>query len=119
MPKEWRGRPVNSKQGSSDEIIDMDYWNTSYCHPEEICGLALESYNELLKMGVAPEQARMVLPLNTMTEWIWSGSLYAFHRVCSLRLEHSAQKETAEVAERIHSIADVTFPNAWGALNAA
>ena len=53
-----------------------------------------ETYNNLLKDGVAPEMARMVLPQNMMTEWFWSDSLYAFARVCNLRNKEHAQSET-------------------------
>jgi thymidylate synthase (FAD) len=74
------------------------------------------AYNDLLEAGVAPEQARMVLPQNTMTEWYWSGSLMAFARVCKQRLDPHAQAETREVAEGIDKECADLFPVSWSAL---
>ena len=67
----------------------------------------------MLRKGVAPEQARMVLPQSMMTEWYWTGSLYAFARVCSLRSEKSAQKETQMVVSDIDKTAQQIFPVSW------
>jgi len=76
----------------------------------------LSLYQALLSDGVAPEQARMVLPQNTMTEWIWTGSLMAFARVCKQRLDAHAQQETQEVAKMINDIVEPLFPVSWKAL---
>jgi thymidylate synthase (FAD) len=103
FPKEWRGRPVNAKQGSSG-VID------GYVPDNEWCKNCLSMYTIMLEKGIAPEQARMVLPQNTMTEWIWSGSLAAFARVCKLRLDPHAQQETQEVAQRIADEMIKLFP---------
>ena len=67
----------------------------------------------MLKVGVCPEQARMVLPQSMYTEWYWSGSLIAFARVCNLRLKKDTQKETREIAEQIDAIASEQFPISW------
>ena len=61
----------------------------------------MKTYRQLLDDGVAPEQARMVLPQSMITEWYWSGSLYAFAKMCGLRLKPDAQYETRLVAEQI------------------
>ena len=58
----------------------------------------------------------MVLPQNTMTEWIWSGSLYAFARVCNLRLDSHTQLETQTVAKLIDSYMIELFPESWNVL---
>jgi thymidylate synthase (FAD) len=73
-------------------------------------------YDLMLKEGICPEQARMILPQSMMTEWYWSGSLYAFARVCQLRLAKEAQAETRIVAEQICRTCSEVFPNAWDAL---
>jgi thymidylate synthase (FAD) len=70
-------------------------------------------YNGLLEIGVCAEQARMILPQNTMTEWYWSGSLHAFARVCNLRCKTDTQKETRDVADQIDIIAREHFPISW------
>ena len=69
-----------------------------------------ETYNNLLKDGVAPEMARMILPQNMMTEWFWSGSLYAFARVCNLRNKEDAQEETRMVTHHISRHLKDHFP---------
>ena len=63
--------------------------------------------------GVAPEQARMVLPQSMMTEWYWSGTVYAFARVCNLRCKPDTQRETQEVANEIDMLAREAFPHSW------
>ena len=70
-------------------------------------------YKALIEKGIAPEQARMVLPQSMMTEWIWSGTLYAFARVCNLRCAKDTQEETREVANEIHKICTEEFPISW------
>lgn len=109
FPEVWRGKPVNAKQGSSGEV-DVETPVDSYIQE------ALNCYEDLLEQGVAPEQARMVLPQNTMTEWIWSGSLAAFARVCKLRLDPHAQQETQEIAKQINGLVPQEFTYSWKAL---
>lgn len=120
FPTTWRGRPVNAKQGSSGEVVleellseDPEFGDY---FPTEITRCALSCYQRLLEVGVAPEQARMVLPQNTMTEWIWTGSLMAFARVCKQRLDSHAQQETQEVAAFIDGYCRNLFPASWQAL---
>lgn len=121
IPKEWRKRADNVKQGSSNETVwcvplgaDEDLTIGDLVRGSTNC--ALEVYNGLLQGGVAPEQARMVLPQNTMTNWIWSGSLMAFARVCKLRLDPHAQLETRLVAEQIADHMSRLWPVSWSAL---
>ena len=76
-PKVWRLKADNKKQGSSDETIEYNV--------EGAIQYVTQTYNNLLREGVAPEMARMVLPQNLYTEWYWSGTLMAFARVCNLR----------------------------------
>ena len=122
FPEVWRGRPTDgAKQGSSGVVGRMDGYagNSSvqaYAHTAASNALGL--YNEMLAAGVAPEQARMILPQNMMTEWYWTGSLMFFARVCAQRLDPHAQAETSEVARQIADIARPLFPVSWAALTA-
>ena len=75
FPSAYRLRAENKKQGSSDVEVDL---NKSIACPRSLTLLALKQYELLLKAEVCPEQARMILPQNTMTEWIWTGSVYFF-----------------------------------------
>ena len=112
-PDLWRGRSAYKKQGSEGEVklgtLDAAIVTSS---PYD----ALAAYKALLNSGVAPEQARMVLPQSTMTEWYWSGSLDAFADMCRLRCKPDTQAETRIVADQINTIMQPLFPVAWEAL---
>lgn len=111
IPQSWRGRPTNgAKQGSSDAIVELDF---NVQHFFDHCQ---DYYQMLLDRGVAPEQARMVLPQSMYTEWYWTGSLSAYARICKLRLDAHAQAETREIAETINEIVSPLFPHSWQAL---
>jgi thymidylate synthase (FAD) len=139
VPDVWRGRAKDKKQGSNGEVKIEDYkielaflkpntgkavaasndpphqWNT-YDQIEDDYGGLMVLYTGLLDMGVAPEQARMVLPQSTMTEWYWSGSLDAFADMCILRCASDTQQETQEVANQISVKMHKLFPVSWMAL---
>lgn len=110
VPKDWRGKALNKKQGSSG-VVDVDYDALPSFEYH-----AMECYKDLLYLGVAPEQARMVLPQSTMTEWYWSGSLDAFADMCNLRLKDDTQGETRHIAHQISQVMLDLFPNSWQAL---
>jgi thymidylate synthase (FAD) len=110
VPDVWRGRAENVKQGSTGEV------KVPYLVPHEFNKSALYEYETLLESGVAPEQARMVLPQSTMTEWYWSGSLDAFADMCNLRCKSDTQAETREVAKQIDRKMIELFPVSWDAL---
>jgi len=119
LPEHWRGRAEDKKQGSSDEYVDwVSRLERTSARVETVCKMALQTYRLMLEKGVCPEQARMVLPQNVLTEWYWSGSLYAFSRVCNLRCQPDAQLETQEVCWEIDKFVAEKFPVSWGALRA-
>ena len=106
-PDTWRGRPLNSKQGSDGEVpVDNDKYGNMMSQLKLF-------YETLLNQGVAPEMARMVLPQSMMTEWYWTGTLYAFSRVCELRCAEDTQEETRKIADKIDEICDEEFPYSW------
>jgi len=106
----WRGKPQDAKQGSTGFV----HLRTSLAMMIEMQNShALDIYAKLIQEGVAPEQARMVLPLSTYTEWYWTGSLMAFSRVCNLRLTDDAQEETREIARQISDECTILFPISW------
>ena len=117
VPDMWRKRAENVKQGSSDEPVRMDGGWIAEWHTEQLYERQVGVYKRMLELGVCPEQARMVLPQSMMTEWIWSGSLFAFSRVCKLRLDKHTQIETQTVAQAIASHVEKLFPVSWKALN--
>ena len=109
IPKVWRKKPEGSiKQGSSEETVEYDIAGT--------IEYTKQTYRNLLKEGIAPEMARMVLPQNMYTEWYWSGTLYAFARVCELRCKDDSQRETRDIAWMIDELVKEKFPVSWEAL---
>lgn len=124
QPTIWRGRPSDKKQGSSNiKVFSVALADGEITSPsllaEDVCRYAREAYDALIKGGVAPEQARMVLPLSAFTEWYWTGSLAAWARVCRQRLAKDSQAETAEVAHACAAIIAPLFPTSWPALMGA
>jgi thymidylate synthase (FAD) len=119
-PDVWRGRSADKKQGSDDTVlIDVTWYDRDDGYnswPEDSWFIALEAYQKMLELGVSPEQARMVLPQSTMTEWWWSGSLDAFADMCVLRLKDDTQYETRLVAQMIDKEMATIFPVSWAAL---
>jgi thymidylate synthase (FAD) len=114
-PDGWRGKPVNAKQGS-DGVVTGVFANELSIHFHNSVKESLMTYNMLLEGGVAPEQARMILPQNMMTEWWWTGSLAAWSRIFKLRLDPHTQKETQDIAQEMYNQLLPSFPNALQAL---
>ena len=121
QPDVWRGRSADKKQGSEGKV-DLPAYAHITCSWKGYEGkgnyykISAHVYKDLLKHGVAPEQARMVLPQSTMTEWYWSGSLDAFADMCRLRCKPDTQAETRVVANQISNHMAKLFPVAWDAL---
>ena len=112
-PKEWRGRSADKKQGS-EGAVKLEGVDGQIV--DDYAAEALTAYQALLEAGVAPEQARMVLPQSTMTEWYWSGSLDALADMCNLRCTGDTQLETRLVANQICDKMRELFPVSWLAL---
>lgn len=128
VPDVWRGRSKDKKQGS-DGVVDLDgvsavggdfngYFGEGTLSERLVDKSAddLEVYKLLITSGVAPEQARMVLPQSTMTEWYWSGSMDAFANMCALRLKEDTQYETRLVAQQIDKVMGELYPVSWRCL---
>lgn len=128
VPEVWRGRSDDKKQGSAGEVVlgnyvvdrtyrgDFGGYEGEMYDVDDYNRLALDMYEGLMQQGVAPEQARMVLPQSTMTEWYWSGSLDAFASMCKLRCAPDTQYESRIVANQISLELGTLFPVSWAAL---
>ncbi len=121
FPEYWRAKAENVKQGSSEEEASV----IGYFHPDDegpaelpyaITYRSLEIYQELLKNEVCAEQARMILPQNMMTEWIWSGTLGAFCDMLVLRLDPHTQYESRIVAQKLREQIEPLYPVSLKAL---
>lgn len=122
-PEEWRGRSEDKKQGSSEEKVEdptlyVDYEEgfDEHWRPEDCVNRVADMYDAMLDDNVAPEQARMILPLNTYTEWYWSGTLGAWADMYNLRSKPDAQQETRTIALECGEIIKPLFPVSWSAL---
>ena len=120
MPKAWRAKADNAKQGSSEETIDINPVGNRAPPMVDIYKLAMQrslwTYEELLRKGVCPEQARMVLPQSMYTSYYVTGSLYAWARAYNLRSDSHAQKEIQEIASQWNKICTTLYPTSWEAL---
>jgi len=129
VPDVWRGRSGDKKQGS-EGVVKLDAVGLDGISPPHESGWedslidsiyenrisTLGNYAAMIEAGVCPEQARMVLPQSTMTEWYWSGSLDAFAAMCKLRCASDTQYESRIVADQISKIMSSLYPVSWNAL---
>ena len=109
-PDVWRGRADDKKQGSVGAVESVPVGAF------KVQGYCLAAYQDLLSSGICPEQARMILPQNMMTEWYWSGTLGAFAKMCNLRCKPDTQLETRIVGNEVSNIMLRYFPVSWEAL---
>lgn len=111
IPDVWRNRPTDgAKQGSEGVHHDTEGWSEDY---RAYIQYAHSLYNEMVEDGVAPEQARMVLPQAMFTSYYVTGSLAAWARAYKQRIDNHAQKEIRDLAEEWNSIIAPLFPVSW------
>ena len=120
VPDQWRGRSADKKQGSDpDVVIDTAYYDRDDGYNTwdgDATSIAHEAYQKMIKLGVSPEQARMILPQSMMTEWYWTANLYSWSRMFISRTDPHTQKETQDVAHMIGDIIRPLFPVSWAEL---
>jgi len=114
IPDEFRMAPINgAKQGSFGIHPKTVEWRREY---SLCCRSMIEMYEEMITDGVAPEQARLVLPQGVIVNWYWTGSLAAYVRFYRERTDPHAQKEIRDLAEIIGAKIAELFPVSWAAL---
>lgn len=111
---EFRQKPEGSiKQGSAGiHPMNPGIQETYKYHTEQ----AVQCYLWMLETGVAPEQARFVLPQGAMVNWIWTGNLLAFANFFNKRSDSHAQQEIQDLAHAVAAIVEPLFPISWAAL---
>jgi thymidylate synthase (FAD) len=124
-PDIWRARPASSiKQGSGGDITTITdperYAVSPTINLRELASRvrshAVYSYTLMLEGGVAPEMARMILPVSMYTEFWATMSLAAAARVYLLRIHPHAQWEVQQYARAMHDLIAPRFPVSWDAL---
>jgi len=122
----WRTKPDKSKKQGSGDFIPPDddggevsggiSYHPLYRDYEAHMNASIKLYEDLIIMGVAPEQARFCLPQGMYTEWYWTGSLAAYARFYKLRIHPHAQWEIRQYAEAVSKIIEPLFPISWSEL---
>jgi thymidylate synthase (FAD) len=116
VPAHIRARDPKLKQGSKlEDVVNHD---EVYEVMAKSTKDSIDTYNKLLKLDVAPEVARMVLPQSMYTEFIETASLYGYARLCRLRLNPDAQYEIRQYAQVVSALLEKAFPVSWQALSA-
>lgn len=113
-PLHLRARDPKLKQGSKPEDVEENEAASAFIKQSH--EQAVANYEKLMEMNVAPEVARMALPQSMYTEFIETGSLYAYARLCKLRLDPHAQREIQLYAEAVDTLLRERFPVSWAAL---
>lgn len=129
VPDMFRGRPDKLHDGSTEVDVSEKYaWETYNTYDDdyinitvaETYNLAVEQsvafYEALVEAGLAPEQARFILPQGMITRWVWTGSLYGWYSVYKQRSSEHAQYEVREFARQLDEQMSKLFPIAWQAL---
>lgn len=125
-PEKWRKAADNVKQGSSDEAVNTVNWSVvgkDMSFPidpqvlaENTARNSIIVYNDMIASGVAPEQARMLLPQNMMVNYVWTGSLLSWFHLYRMRTDPTTQKETKQFAEMVGEHMKRLYPVSWDAL---
>lgn len=115
LPDHIREAAVSVKQGSAGEHPRNAYWLAQYW---TVGNQMINFYEDAIKDGVCPEQARFLLPQGCEVNWVWTGSLFAFANFYNQRSDGHAQKEIQELAEEVNQIIQPLYPISWAALTA-
>lgn len=115
-PDGWRERPEQGIKQGSGGYLDPELTEEANELLKLLEEEAIHAYDSMLALGVAPEQARMVLPQNMMTEYMITGSLYAYTRMFKLRNDPHAQYEIRQLANMVEATIYPLFPHSWEAL---
>ena len=114
MP-EFRAACPNKKQGSGD-VVEDSVQHLAETILDTQYESALETYKDLLSIGICEEHARFALPQGMHVNWVWTGNLSAFARFYNQRTAPYAQKETGDIARMISDYIEPLFPVSWAAL---
>jgi thymidylate synthase (FAD) len=115
-PENLRKYAEDKKQGSSDQVLTEHLEENSFWILDAATNKSVVAYNALMRAGVAPEQARMVLPQSMYTTVVVTGSLLGWHHLYTQRTEQHTQLETQYFARIVGQICEETFPISWNAL---
>jgi len=115
MPEKFRIQDKSNRQGSIESgNLNQEFLLSEY---KKAIKNSYQTYEKLLKEGVAKEMARMVLPVSQYTEFYWTINARSLLNFLKLRMNSHAQKEIREYANSIAKIFDEKMPWTWEAFN--
>ena len=107
LPTEFRKQSEDNKQASDGLVEDQIKTTMKW---RDVQSVLIKTYNELLDMGVAREQARSILPLTVYTKVWWTASFQSVMNFIELRDEPTSQVEIQEYARAMRKIMLTFFP---------
>lgn len=113
LPNTLHIRPEDIKQGSGTTHTRSEYWlDQMKTVGEHINSL----YINMIEDGIAPEEARIILPLNHMTTVVWTGSLLAWSRLVNQRVDSHAQLAIQDLGRKIANVVRPYYRYSWAVL---
>jgi thymidylate synthase (FAD) len=82
---------------------------------QESYSMSFDTYHDLLRMGVAKELARMVLPMGLFTEFYWTVNARSLMNFLSLRSAPNAQREIRIYADLVEDLFAEKMPVTYSA----
>ena len=115
IPDVFRAAPDANKvkQGSAGPHPRATHWRVHYALRGD---KSIQLYEEMIADGVAPEQARLILPQGCHVNWYWTGNLFAFANFFNKRTDSHAQEEIQELANMVGQLIAPLYPVSWAAL---
>lgn len=111
---DFRSKPEGSiKQGSAGIHKQNNMWQEVY--QASACA-AVKLYEDMILDGVAPEQARLILPQGVLVNWTWTGNLLAYANFYNKRSDNHAQREIQDLANMVKKVIEPLYPLSWLAL---
>ena len=107
IPENWRQQSEDSKQASVGSVKEQEEAAETYAKAIQV---GKHYYERLLELGVAKEQARIVMPLSQYTEVYWTASFQAIANFIELRDEPTAQWEIREYAKVLKEQMSSIYP---------
>jgi thymidylate synthase (FAD) len=116
LPEEWYipevvgGKPTNGMKQGQENSLDENCQKEFKYYLDKQCTESYKLYQTALKNGVAPEHARLFLPLNIYTHWVWKQDLHNMMHFLALRLDSHAQIEARVYAQAIYDLLSKYLP---------
>ena len=116
VPRVFRTQDAKNKQSSSGEV---EHGSTAALVYKMACEASFTNYESLLRLGVAREQARGVLPHCTYTSLYITFNVRSLLHFLDLRLAPGAQWEIRQYAKVFEGYLEVNFPLTYAAWKAS